>query len=535
MFDRFFIVSSLCVLNAATSYAQLVPGATVTLRGNNDRFLSAENGTVAMTCNRLTTAATERFVVVDAGGGKVALRGSNNQYVSSEFGLKAMMCNRTAIGDWEKFTAVNVGGGKIALKSSNDKFVSCEFGAVPINANRATDELWEWFNIDIVSTGKTINAATEITAAGGNAAIGLRNAITKAGPGGTVNVTTDITVTDHIFIETPGVTINGNNTGIIREGGLGQKNLFNIRACDITFRNIQLIGEATNTNYRALIELTGAEDFTASSVTFKNAVNHISSFFKPANGLNVDRCTFDKGFHGVLLLRDVVRITSTKPLLAATNGGRQRITNSTFRNMENAISLDGGNDGSDGTSTFPDRTNPLRAQVRNKTTKYIDGSGRRGVISGNTMTGVKTFGIALATIEGIDCNNNNITMSTTPSSYSQALHLEHTTQNCDFNTNTLDARGSVAGVSCIAVATFNDFGNPSTSLNGCRNLRFVGNKLFANTGSGFFGDGFTNMSLINNDLNGVTSNRLYLFFETPDTTDAPNSFGTRSGNLPTNP
>jgi beta-glucanase (GH16 family) len=77
-------------------------GQTVTLKGFNNQYVSGENGTQAMNCNRPTASAWEQFTIVDAGGGKVALR-SMNKYVSSENGTQAITCNRTTISDWEKF------------------------------------------------------------------------------------------------------------------------------------------------------------------------------------------------------------------------------------------------------------------------------------------------------------------------------------------------------------------------------------------------------------------------------------------------
>ncbi|MCG8701371.1 MAG: trypsin-like peptidase domain-containing protein, partial [Bacteroidales bacterium] len=48
-------------------------------------------------------------------GKKISLKGNNGKYVSSENGKKAMNCNRTSVAKWEKFTVVDAGNGKIAL------------------------------------------------------------------------------------------------------------------------------------------------------------------------------------------------------------------------------------------------------------------------------------------------------------------------------------------------------------------------------------------------------------------------------------
>ena len=57
-----------------TSGSSAPIGQTVTLKGVNNQYVSGENGTQAMFCNRPTAQAWEQFTVVDAGGGKVALQ-----------------------------------------------------------------------------------------------------------------------------------------------------------------------------------------------------------------------------------------------------------------------------------------------------------------------------------------------------------------------------------------------------------------------------------------------------------------------------
>lgn len=68
-------------------------GQNITLKGFNNQYVSGENGTQAMNCNRPTASTWETFTVVDAGGGKVALQ-SMGKYVSSENGTQAITRNR---------------------------------------------------------------------------------------------------------------------------------------------------------------------------------------------------------------------------------------------------------------------------------------------------------------------------------------------------------------------------------------------------------------------------------------------------------
>jgi len=122
-------------------------GQTVTLKGFNNQYVSGENGTAAMNCNRPTASAWEQFTVVDAGGGKVALR-SQNKYVSSENGTQAITCNRATIGDWEKFDWVPTSDGKVTFRGNNGKFISSENGTQAMTCTRATAAGWEAFGVN---------------------------------------------------------------------------------------------------------------------------------------------------------------------------------------------------------------------------------------------------------------------------------------------------------------------------------------------------------------------------------------------------
>lgn len=122
-------------------------GQTVTLKGFNNLYVSGENGTQAMNCNRTSASAWEQFTIVDAGGGKVALQ-SMGKYVSSENGTQAITCNRTTIGDWEKFDWLPTADGKVTFRSSTGKFISSENGTQPMTCTRDSASGWEAFAIN---------------------------------------------------------------------------------------------------------------------------------------------------------------------------------------------------------------------------------------------------------------------------------------------------------------------------------------------------------------------------------------------------
>lgn len=131
--------------NSGSSTAPI--GQTVTLKGFNNQYVSGENGTQAMNCNRPTASAWEQFTIVDAGGGKVALQ-SMGKYVSSENGTQAITCNRTAISDWEKFDWVPTADGKVTFRGNNGAYISSENGTQPMTCNRTTASGWEAFAVN---------------------------------------------------------------------------------------------------------------------------------------------------------------------------------------------------------------------------------------------------------------------------------------------------------------------------------------------------------------------------------------------------
>lgn len=146
-------------------------GKTIWLQGNNALYVSSENATKAMNCNRTSPQAWEQFIVGDAGNGKVTLQ-SMSKYVSSENGAQAMTCNRATAQGWEQFDWLVNADSTISLRGNNGLYVSSENGAQAMNCNRTSIQGWEKFKYGIVTaTGARVAAAalnfvTESTAAG---------------------------------------------------------------------------------------------------------------------------------------------------------------------------------------------------------------------------------------------------------------------------------------------------------------------------------------------------------------------------------
>jgi hypothetical protein len=123
-------------------------GSTVTLKGSNGLYVSSENGTQAMNCNRTAVGGWEQFEVVDGGNGKVALK-NGGLYVSSENGQQDITCNRTAIGPWEQFDWVTNSDGSVSLRGNNGKYISSEDGLKGMTCTSSGIQSFESFKINM--------------------------------------------------------------------------------------------------------------------------------------------------------------------------------------------------------------------------------------------------------------------------------------------------------------------------------------------------------------------------------------------------
>lgn len=162
-------------------------GSTITLRGSNNQYVSGENGTVPMRCNRATAQAWEQFTVVDAGSGKIALR-SMNKYVSSNNGTSAMTANKTSIGTNEKFDWIVNTDGTISLRGNNARYVSSENGAANMTCNRTSIQGWEKFTRTIIGGRMRAPEETEELDASPDISIGEPLAVFPNPASGTVTI-----------------------------------------------------------------------------------------------------------------------------------------------------------------------------------------------------------------------------------------------------------------------------------------------------------------------------------------------------------
>jgi glucosylceramidase len=131
--------------------------SVITLRGSNNMYVSGENGTAPMNCNRATAGTWEQFAVIDAGNGKIGLR-SMSKFVSSENGAASgITCNRTTIGgtgSWEQFDWVANADGTVSFRGNNGMFISSNNGTSVMTCDRATAQGWEAFTYTIVGSAR---------------------------------------------------------------------------------------------------------------------------------------------------------------------------------------------------------------------------------------------------------------------------------------------------------------------------------------------------------------------------------------------
>jgi len=119
-------------------------GQLINLKGNNNKFVTGNNGTANMRCDRSTAGSWENFSVSSAGTGKIYLK-AGNKFVSSEFGYDPMTCSRTTAGGWERFDWIPNADGTFSLRASNGRYVSSENGNYDMTCKSVEVRSWEKF------------------------------------------------------------------------------------------------------------------------------------------------------------------------------------------------------------------------------------------------------------------------------------------------------------------------------------------------------------------------------------------------------
>jgi alpha-L-fucosidase 2 len=124
-------------------------GGTALRAMANNQYVTA--GTAPLIASATAVGGSERFDLVDLGGGNVALRARvNNMFVCAEnAGANPLVANRASAGSWETFARVNNSDGTISLRATvNNKYVVADNGgAAALIANRDAIGPWEKFTL----------------------------------------------------------------------------------------------------------------------------------------------------------------------------------------------------------------------------------------------------------------------------------------------------------------------------------------------------------------------------------------------------
>lgn len=116
----------------------------ISLKGNNGKFVSSENGGRPIRCNRNSVLGWEKFFVQQDQFGQIGLKGTGG-FVSSENGQDRMRSNRNGIGNWERFSWIRLPNNQVTLKGIGG-FVSSENGSdAGMVSNRTRIGAWERF------------------------------------------------------------------------------------------------------------------------------------------------------------------------------------------------------------------------------------------------------------------------------------------------------------------------------------------------------------------------------------------------------
>ncbi len=133
-----------------------LPTHTITLKGNNNMYVSASGTGSLLVCTKSSAGSTEQFTLVDAENGQYALKSNTGKFVTLNTSDNKLYCNGTSIGTNQKFTLTNL-YGVYSIRGSNGMYVSSENGATSgMTSSRTSPAGWEFFNWAITLSTYTI-------------------------------------------------------------------------------------------------------------------------------------------------------------------------------------------------------------------------------------------------------------------------------------------------------------------------------------------------------------------------------------------
>jgi|GEM_PF-1163541 len=316
----------------------------------------------------------------------------------------------------------------------------------------------------------------------------LIRSVNEAGTGGVISIPDGIYETDiaivlptieDVVIQGSGkdnVTINA--IGSFDTNVQGSRGVIAAGANKTTFKGISVDRKGLNTRRGAVISSNGFSDVKAYNVRFSNSKfgfgtpNNGRGFANgsglPINGLVAQNCEFINCERGIAFNR-AFSINKTKSITG------MRVEGCQFKGTQSiGITLDCGNDGSDGTL---DQRNLIEAPEAKLTITDFNGM----VIKGCTFEKAVLFNVAFAKAENILVEDNLFLGNTAKdgtkdNKFARSLNLEHESNNVMISNNTFMSDPTTIQQSHISLFTFRDYKNPALFENGVNNITILKNE-----------------------------------------------------------
>ncbi len=342
----------------------------------------------------------------------------------------------------------------------------------------------------------------------GSLAGALINAVKRVGNGGTVFLPKRVYKTDRaIILPNIKVAIKGsgrNNTRIEATKKVQTAGLIVTGANGTSFENFTVDWKGLN-NASCAISSNGKNYVKAINMRFANAGYGFGTPDNgtglPINGLYAFNCEFINCLRGIAF----VRYFSKKPVWKIN---RAIIDKCQFKgNQVVGISIDSGNDGSDG--RFNLRNQNRAAQAKQVVTD-MDGMQIKRCYFGKAHN----FNIAIAKSKNISIFGNTLEGTTGKGSFTEAINIEHESSNININGNKIKnyAKGNTSHA-YISMVSFRDYGNKPLFENGVKQIYINGNTFEGNCVLGITGEETNGITIRGNKFNSPspTSHHINLF------------------------
>jgi len=290
---------------------------------------------------------------------------------------------------------------------------------------------------------------------------------------------------------------------------------------NIDFTNFTIDGghRFTNDNVKpflsyACVNIFGGKNMNAENMRFLNAT---FGFCNPANGtygfqasglpmhgLRVIKSTFVNIGRGVVFNRGWSRERYGVQVGNVRSMKKIHIAGNTFSGtMFAGITLDCGNDGSDGVSFLKDKPGSDIA-------KGVVVNFNNSVIENNTFNPAQRYNLALAKVSHVIVRNNTFKGNTTvnfdgtTNTFARSLNIEHESNNIEVLNNTFDAPVRTDAEikklqnRHIFAVTFTDYGNSGLPENGVSDIKIVNNTFKGSVEVVILGSETTNFTIDRN-------------------------------------